>query len=138
MGALIVLPTRAPADGWVLAPERYDPGRRVAADNSVLLEDLFEVATENVSPKSDMACSSLVLDTTHAQEGFVLYRHAPAPTNTIGSFTSRWRYGHLRCSIASPKRHAPSRAPSPKVRSRDCCSESRVNAEVVGSPCRAA
>ncbi len=74
----------------VLAPERFDPrrtvrvaGRRTGARR---LGDLVDIVTDNVQAASFSARARvLVLDTTHAWDGFVLARHAPIAPSAIGS-----------------------------------------------------
>jgi type I restriction enzyme M protein len=68
--------------GWVLAPERY----AVAQPNGRTLAELVDVVTlahrPGVLPQEKPA---LVLDTTHAFEGFVVASHAPVAVATIAS-----------------------------------------------------
>lgn len=75
-------------EALVLAPERFDPRRTVAA--SIVagrrLGDLVEIAGENVHAAAFGAGARvLVLDTTHAWDGFVLARHAPVAPTQLGS-----------------------------------------------------
>lgn len=102
MGTFSVLPLRSLAEGFVLAPERYDPKRQVEVEADIQLQDLFDIVTENISPKSVGEQSVLVLDTTHAYEGFVLYRHAPGTPDDIGSAKRRLRPGDVIISRLRP------------------------------------
>jgi hypothetical protein len=102
MGVITVLPLSALADGWVLAPERYDPERQVEVESDVLVQDLFEVVTDNVGPKAMSGRPVLVLDTTHACEGFVLYRHSPCTSSGLGSSKRQLQPGDVIISRLRP------------------------------------
>jgi hypothetical protein len=72
--------------GLVLAPERFDPRRKVEIEATRCLADIVDIVTDNVSTKSFQPDESvLVLDTTHAYEGFVVIRHSPAEASEMGS-----------------------------------------------------
>ena len=90
-------------DGLVLAPERFDPRRRVEVTARRCLSDVAEVVSENVSAKS---CESpgavLILDTTHAYEGFVVFRHDPVPPASMGSAKRRVQAGDVIISRLRP------------------------------------
>ena len=70
--------------GWVLAPERY--AGAVAQLNGRTLGERVDVVTvahrPAVLPREKLA---LVLDTSHAYEGFVVASHAPVAVSTIVS-----------------------------------------------------
>ncbi len=69
--------------GWVLAPERY--AARVAAAGAVI-SDVVDVLTEVHRPSAlPQGKPALVLDTSHAYEGFVLDSHALVPVEKVGS-----------------------------------------------------
>lgn len=77
-------------DSLVLAPERFDPRRRVEVISNRFLCDFVEVVTENLSARLLSAHSTaLILDTTHAYEGVVVLRHDPVSPKDIGS-AKRW------------------------------------------------
>ncbi|MGB8294088.1 MAG: hypothetical protein WCG85_01540 [Polyangia bacterium] len=90
-------------DGFVLAPERFDPRRRVEVAARRCLSDVVEVVSENVSAKS---CKSpgavLILDTAHAFEGFVVFRHDPVPPASMGSAKRRVQAGDVIISRLRP------------------------------------
>jgi hypothetical protein len=90
-------------DGLVLAPERFDPRRRVEVTARRCLSDVAEVVSENVSAKS---CESpgavLILDTAHAYEGFVVFRHDPVPPASMGSAKRRVQAGDVIISRLRP------------------------------------
>ena len=90
-------------DGLVLAPERFDPRRRVEVVARRCLSDVVAVVVENVSARS---CNSpdavLILDTTHAYEGFVVFRHDPVPPGRMGSAKRRVRAGDVIISRLRP------------------------------------
>ena len=73
-------------DGLVLAPERFDPRRHVEVVARCCLSDLVDIVAENVSARSWKSPGAvLILDTTHAYEGFVVFRHHPVPPASMGS-----------------------------------------------------
>jgi hypothetical protein len=74
----------------VLAPERFDPRRQITVRGHHRLADYVDVLTENASASSLMTESRvLVLDTTHAYEGFVIFRHDLVRPSEVGS-SKRW------------------------------------------------
>jgi hypothetical protein len=73
-------------DGLVLAPERFDPRRHVEVAARTCLSDIVDLVAENVSARSWKSPDPvLILDTAHAYEGFVVFRHQPAPPASMGS-----------------------------------------------------
>ena len=90
-------------DGLVLAPERFDPRRRVEVVARRCLSDIVDVVAENVSARS---CNSpgavLILDTTHAYQGFVVFRHDPVPAASMGSTKRRVQAGDVIISRLRP------------------------------------
>ena len=89
-------------DGLVLAPERFDPRRRVEIVARRCLADAVEIVSENVSARSCKGPGAvLILDTTHAYEGFVVFRHDPVPPASMASNilmpsaskSPKWRIG---------------------------------------------
>ena len=73
-------------DGLPLAPERFDPRRHVEVVARCCLSDLVDIVAENVSARSWKSPGAvLILDTTHAYEGFVVLRHHPVPPASMGS-----------------------------------------------------
>jgi len=73
-------------EGLVLAPERFDPRRSVESTGQRCLSDFVQLETETVLAKSWKSSDMLlVLDTTHAYEGFVLCRHDPVAPGKMGS-----------------------------------------------------
>ena len=73
-------------DGLVLAPERFDPRRRVEVAARTCLSDIVDLVAENISVRSWKSPDPvLILDTAHAYEGFVVFRHQPAPLASMGS-----------------------------------------------------
>ena len=77
-------------DGLVLAPERFDPRRQVEVVARCCLSDLVDIVAENVSARSWKSPGAvLILDTTHAYEGFVVLRHHPVPPASMGSANPR-------------------------------------------------
>lgn len=90
-------------DACVLAPERFDPRRRMAVGATTCLADIAEVITENVSVRSFASEHAvLVLDTTHAYEGFVVFRHDPVGPDQLGSAKRRLLPGDVIISRLRP------------------------------------
>lgn len=92
MGRHVVRTVAELGDDLCLAPERFDPRRTVAitrAGNGTAtrrLVDLVDVVSDNVTAASFAPTARvLVLDTTHAWDGFVLARHAPVAPAELGS-----------------------------------------------------
>jgi hypothetical protein len=90
-------------DGLVLAPERFDPRRRVEIVARRCLSDAVEIVSENVSARSCKGPGAvLVLDTAHAYEGFVVFRHDPVPPASMGSVKRRVQAGDVIISRLRP------------------------------------
>jgi hypothetical protein len=90
-------------DGLVLAPERFDPRRHVELVARYCLSDLVDIVAENVSARSWKSPSAvLILDTTHAYEGFVVFRHDPVPPASMGSAKRRVQAGDVIISRLRP------------------------------------
>jgi len=103
MGIHVVRRVADLGDGLVLAPERFDPRRRVAIVARRCLGDIAEIVADNVSAKSWQDPNPvLILDTTHAYEGFVVLRHDPVPGATMGSAKRRVQAGDVIISRLRP------------------------------------
>lgn len=103
MGIHVLKKARDLGDGWVLAPERFDPRRRVQAQSERCVSDVAEIITQNVQARSLPADRPLlVLDTTHAYEGFVVLRHEPVLPETLGSAKRRLAPGDVIVSRLRP------------------------------------
>lgn len=91
-------------DQLCLAPERWDPRRTVAVRAGARrLADVADIVADNVGPSSFAADARvLVLDTTHAWDGFVLARHAPVAPADIGSAKRVLRAGDVIISRLRP------------------------------------
>jgi len=70
----------------ILSPERYDPRRSLPRVSRRSIADVVDVNVENVTAssfgKNDRV---LILDTTHAYDGFVILRHDPVNPAKMGS-----------------------------------------------------
>lgn len=70
----------------ILSPERYDPRRSLPGVSRRSIADVVDVTVENVTAstfsKDDRV---LILDTTHAYDGFVVLRHDPVSPAQMGS-----------------------------------------------------
>ncbi|WP_164007944.1 hypothetical protein [Pyxidicoccus trucidator] len=76
------------APGLVLAPERYDPRRRVnatRADTAGMIGDFFALRRETISATSDFKQPIIVLDTSDALEGVIHGNKPQVPVATLGS-----------------------------------------------------
>jgi hypothetical protein len=103
MGVIVERRAGELSPGFVLAPERYDPRRSLPAGPSRTLGELVSVVTENVTHQSFAPeAPVLVLDTTHAFEGFVIARHASAPARELGSAKRRLLPGDVIVSRLRP------------------------------------
>lgn len=89
-------------DDLVLAPERYHPNRTVAIASSRGLADLVDLSTQNASVSSLADKPVLVLDTSHAYEGFVVCRHQPISAAALGSAKRRIQPGDVIISRLRP------------------------------------
>ncbi len=91
---------RALDDHWVLAPERYDPRRRLGCGGVPLLS-LAQLSAETLQPGEDPR-RFLVLDTSHAVEGLVRVRRAAIAGQDIGSAKRVLRAGDVLISRLRP------------------------------------
>lgn len=89
------------ASGFVLAPERYDPRRVIEVSSTVCIADLATLSTVPWTPGGPRR-SVLVLDTSHAFEGFVRLRHAPGLAADVGSAKRDLKPGDLIVSRLRP------------------------------------
>jgi hypothetical protein len=90
-------------DGLVLAPERFDPRRRVGVVARQCLSDMVDLVADNVSARSWKEPGQvLILDTAHAYEGFVVFRHDPVLPTAMGSAKRRLRAGDVIISRLRP------------------------------------
>ena len=55
--------------GFILSPERYDPRRLSSQKGTIRVRDVASISSKHVAPQPDQDC--IILDTTHAVEGFV-------------------------------------------------------------------
>lgn len=72
----------------VLAPERYDPRREVSRnhpDSVIRLGELVRSVRQTVSPGTVFGSEYLILDTSHAREGVVIYDKGLVAASEIGS-----------------------------------------------------
>ena len=76
-------------EGWILAPERYDPRRRRAKDIGPCLGDFVHVRRDHVNAKTADARRFLVFDTGDAQHGIVSVNKSPCAGTDIRSVKKR-------------------------------------------------
>jgi len=95
-------------DGWILAPERYDPRRSSLGDalgrRQVPLRSLVHVHKRVVAPATAERAGErfVVLDTTHAREGIVIGAGEPVAGTQLGSAKKAARAGHVIVSRLRP------------------------------------
>ena len=90
-------------DGWILAPERYDPRRRHAEHDGSRLLDIVNVLREQTSAaKADATQRFLVLDTGDANNGIIKTTKSPCDGSAIGSTKKRIRPGQVIISRLRP------------------------------------
>ncbi len=86
-----------------LAPERHDPRRRLAASGRPRLDSLLTLASDSVTPAAARRGPPLVvLDTSHAYEGFVLLQPASVLAQRLGSSKRRVQPGDVLVSRLRP------------------------------------
>ena len=103
MGVYVTLRLAELGEGVVLAPERFDPRRQSLPASPRTLGDYAEVITDNVSGQSlDPGAAVLILDTTHAYDGFVIFRHEPVAARELGSAKRRLQPGDVIISRLRP------------------------------------
>lgn len=88
-------------NGFILAPERYDPRRQMQVDGEsvITIGDLVTVSKELVS-QSKTSGEYLVLDTSDVREGMVVFRKEL--TAEIGSTKKRVHRGNVIISRLRP------------------------------------
>lgn len=89
-------------EGWILAPERYDPRRRRAADAGPRLGDFVNIRRDQVSGKTAGARQYLVLDTGDAQNGIITTMKTPCVGTEIRSAKKRIRPSQVIISRLRP------------------------------------
>lgn len=76
-------------DGWILAPERYDPRRRRAKDVGPCLGDFVHVRRDHVNANTADARRFLVFDTGDARNGIISSNKPPCAGTDIRSVKKR-------------------------------------------------
>ena len=89
-------------EGWILAPERYDPRRRRAAKAGPCLGDFVNIRRDQVSGKTAGTHQYLVLDTGDAQNGIITTTKAPCVGTEIRSAKKRIRPSQVIISRLRP------------------------------------
>ena len=78
--------------GWALSPERYDPLRRGPAEGVPLAQVCKRVGSLMRPDQANPEGRYVILDTSHAREGWVLHPPAPGGAEQIGSAKRKlWR-----------------------------------------------
>ena len=76
-------------DGWILAPERYDPRRRRAENAGPCVGDFVHVRREVVRAGADATPRFLVFDTGDAKDGIMAASKPPVAGSQIRSAKKR-------------------------------------------------
>src|ERR1035437_4557815 len=87
-------------EGFILAPERYDPRRNGHVALGRRLDEVVDVMSLHVPPGAFE--ESLVLDTTHAVEGFVRFNNANGASPSTKSAKKRLQPGDVIISRLRP------------------------------------
>ena len=103
MGIHVIRRASELGDALVLAPERFDPRRTLEMKSTRCLADVAEIVTENVTERTlSTERRLLILDTTHAYEGFVVLRHHPVVSEEMRSAKRRILPGDVIISRLRP------------------------------------
>jgi hypothetical protein len=103
MGIPVVRRVADLGEGLILAPEHFDPRRRVEVVARRWVSDTVDIVAENVSARSWKARGPvLILDTANAYEGFVVFRHGPVSPANMGSAKRRVQPGDVIISRLRP------------------------------------
>ena len=103
MGIHVIRRASELGDALVLAPERFDPRRTLEIKSTRCLADVAEIVTENVKEQTlSTKRRLLILDTTHAYEGFVVLRHHPVVSEEMRSTKRRILPGDVIISRLRP------------------------------------
>ena len=78
-------------DGWILAPERYDPRRRRAENVGPCVRDFVHIRRDTVHTKADPTRNFLVFDTGDAKDGIIATSKPPVAGSQIRSAKKRIR-----------------------------------------------
>ena len=76
-------------DGWILAPERYDPRRLRAENTGPCVGDFVHVRRDTVNAKTNATSKFLVFDTGDAKDGILAVRRQPVAGSEIRSAKKR-------------------------------------------------
>ena len=76
-------------DGWILAPERYDPRRLRAENTGPCVGDFVHVRRDTVNAKTNATSKFLVFDTGDAKDGILAVRRRPVAGSEIRSAKKR-------------------------------------------------
>lgn len=101
MGMLATRTVGELAEGFVLAAERYDARRALGVAARLVLGDVAELVTQTAT-ELPRAARVLVLDTSHAAEGFVVVAHGAVPRGSVKGTRRRLRAGDVLLSRLRP------------------------------------
>ncbi|MBN2197173.1 MAG: hypothetical protein JW751_30490 [Polyangiaceae bacterium] len=106
MGVVVIRRLAELGPGRVLAPERFDPRRRWRPGQGAVLGELVDIVGEACTPAALAPdARALVLDTTHAREGFVFAWHPLVAREAIGSAKRLLAPGDVIVSRLRPYLH---------------------------------
>lgn len=94
-------------EGWILAPERYDPRRlellsSAPSKDTTAIEDVAEVMRGIVNPTKLREEKLLVLDTSNAEEGIIVNSKPAVAGSDVGSAKKRVEPGDVIISRLRP------------------------------------
>ena len=90
-------------DGYILAPERYDPRRRFVEQSNTRLSDIVNLLREQTSAATaDVAQQFLVIATGDARDGIIRPTVSPCDGSDIGSTKRLIRPGQVIISRLRP------------------------------------
>ena len=78
-------------DGWILAPERYDPRRRRAKNTGPCIGDYVQIRRDTLRAKADATRKFLVFDTGDAKDGIIASKQAAVAGSQVRSAKKRIR-----------------------------------------------
>ena len=78
-------------NGWILAPERYDPRRRSAENGGPCVGDFVHIRRDTVHAKTDPTRKFLAFDTGDAKDGIIAVRKPLVAGSQIRSAKKRIR-----------------------------------------------
>lgn len=95
-----IVPFSSLDSGLILAPERYDPRRRITNGSAFRLRDIVEIVNQSVDPQRYP--QPVILDTTHVVKGFVRISSLDAQRASLKSSKKLLKAGDVIISRLRP------------------------------------